>query len=124
MKTVLIADDSATSRLVIKSCVEMALPGTFRFVEAGNGLEAFEKLGGERISLVLTDLRMPQMDGEALLVKMKASENHRHIPVVVITSALHGDLAQRLQLAGAAACLAKPVSPMKIRETLQVGALV
>lgn len=121
MKTALIADDSATSRLVIKSCVEMALPGTFRFIEAANGLEAFDKLGNETVSLVLTDLRMPIMDGEALLAKIKASEHFQDVPVVIITSALHGDLARRLQLAGAAACLAKPVSPMKIRETLQAG---
>lgn len=119
MKTLLIADDSATSRLVIKSCVEMVFPGAFRYLEAGNGVEAYEKLGAENVSLILTDLRMPQMDGEALLVKIKASENFRNIPVVVITSALHGDLARRLQLAGAAACLGKPISPMKIREILQ-----
>ena len=51
-----------------------------------NGRLALELLGERPVDLVLTDMMMPVMDGAELAAAMRASEAHRHIPIVMMTS--------------------------------------
>ena len=60
-KTVLLVDDSATMRRMVKATLRGL--GSPRFVEAGNGLEAIEQLSLAKIDLVVLDLNMPDMHG-------------------------------------------------------------
>lgn len=117
-KTILIADDSSTARMVLSRCLEMAgLEGAL-FLQAENGEDALRLCQREKIDLVVTDLYMPKMDGENFLRAVKASETLRHIPVVLVTSALREDLARKLVKEGALSTIAKPVSPARFREAL------
>lgn len=66
------------------------MPGTIiglkdkKYLEASNGRDAVEVLKQSKIDLVVTDLNMPVMDGEALLLEIKGAEalaenpGHRH----------------------------------------------
>jgi two-component system, chemotaxis family, chemotaxis protein CheY len=118
MQTVLIADDSMTSRLILRRCLEMiGFQGT-KFLEAKDGKEAYESAEKDLPSLILADLNMPQWDGEQLIAKLKGNSKLASTPVVVVTSASNPIRKERLLGLGAYGVIAKPVSPATVREGL------
>ena len=83
MKNVLIVDDEKSFLL---SLVEglLSFAGDFNTLTAENGKKAVEVLKSANIDLVVTDLKMPEMDGFELLAYM--SRNYPDIPVIVMTA--------------------------------------
>jgi len=81
----LIADDSAVIRKVIKAAADVLNMET---VEAQDGVEALEKLAEhyEAVDLVLLDWNMPEMNGYDVLVEIKTSDKYKHIPVMMVTT--------------------------------------
>jgi signal transduction histidine kinase len=75
--TVVIADDDAGFRQVLKS---MLAGIADRLIEAEDGAQALAAVASGRVDLVLADLRMPGMDGDSLLERLPAA-----LPVIVIT---------------------------------------
>jgi len=73
--------------------------------ECADGQEALDVVGHLRPDVVVTDLRMPRLDGAELTKRLLASE--LDMAVVVVTSAPHGALAARAAAAGAHAVLTK-----------------
>jgi DNA-binding NtrC family response regulator len=70
-------------------------------------VEAIRAAGGTRIDLVVTDLRMPRLDGLGLLRELR--RDHPDVPVILITA--HGDDVSAAEAAGwgAVAFLQKPI---------------
>ena len=62
-------------------------------LEAKDGLEAWKLLEthGSQISLVVTDLEMPNLDGFALAEKIKSDERYGHLPVIALTTLAEDD---------------------------------
>jgi len=120
MKQIMIVDDSATSRMFVKRCLEMAFAGQNEneYTEAGNGKEALAKLKEIPADLVLLDLNMPVMDGATFLRWLRSSPKTNHIPVVVITSADSPANREELLNLGATRVLSKPVAPSKLMPVL------
>lgn len=115
---VLIVDDSAFARsLIIRSLSICGLVDTV-FQEAANGEEALTVLKSNNIDLVFTDLNMPEMDGEELLMRIKSDPSYFDVPVVVITSIKNSAKEERLIANNATAVLEKPISLMKLHEVL------
>ena len=86
--------------------------------EAGDGIEALEILRANPVSLVLSDINMPNMDGLQLLSNVKAVEAWKNIPVVMITTeGSHAKVLEAVQL-GAAGYVRKPFTPDQIKEKL------
>lgn len=116
---VLVVDDSAAIRRVVQRVLaETALPlGTI--LEAGDGLEAIERLKTNNIGLVLADINMPNMDGIELLTKMRENPEWKAIPVVMITT--EGSQQRVLQSVnlGAAGYLRKPFTAEQVKKILQ-----
>jgi putative two-component system response regulator len=82
---ILSVDDFHANLALIRSILIEA--GSFEFLEASNGKEALEILSGTPdIDIVLLDLEMPVMDGIETLRHIKAREQTRDIPVIVVTS--------------------------------------
>src|SRR6266566_835301 len=77
--TILLADDDATFRGVLKGLLDGLAD---RVLEAGDGREALSLIGANPVDLVLADMRMPGMDGSALLARLPAS-----VPAIIITGA-------------------------------------
>jgi signal transduction histidine kinase len=75
--TVLVADDDAGYRQVLRGLLS-GIAG--RVIETGNGAEALEALSRDEVDIVLADLRMPGIDGQALLEHLPAS-----LPAIIIT---------------------------------------
>jgi two-component system chemotaxis response regulator CheY len=118
MKILLVDDDRTTRKLL-----SLYLKGNgFDVVTAENGLDAIEKLGGETVHLVVTDLNMPYMDGIEFIRTMKANPDTGHIPALMITTEDDDEERQRAASAGADGYLIKPVTSdvvtLKVRQLL------
>jgi two-component system, NtrC family, response regulator HydG len=74
---------------------------------AADGAEALERLAEVPPDIVVTDLDMPRMDGMELIAKLH--ESHRHLPIIVVTSATELRSAVAAMRAGAADYITKPV---------------
>lgn len=67
MYKLLIVDDERNIRLGIKAMISREFPNQFTLLLASNGLEAMEILKAEWIDIILTDIKMPAMDGIQLI---------------------------------------------------------
>lgn len=102
--SILIVDDSITTRTLEQSLLEMQ---GFKVLVAVNGLEALKCLYAQAVDLVVSDLQMPEMDGLELLSRMKQDPALAEIPVVILTSLYADEDRQRGLELGAAAYLVK-----------------
>lgn len=100
----LIAEDSFTSRGLLKAILEAA---GYRVTTANDGLEAWNALKQGQFDLLVSDVEMPRLDGFTLTSRIRADRELAELPVVLVT-ALHSaeDRARGLD-AGASAYLAK-----------------
>jgi two-component system chemotaxis response regulator CheY len=116
---IIIADDSRTARFLIRQYLEMA--GFFQadFIEVESGREALDHLKENDVDLVITDYKMPEMDGLDLLRRVKASPKLHDLPVLVITSFANQAKIDELLENGAFAVLQKPLSLSKLHETVK-----
>ena len=87
VKRILIADDQKMNVMVLKAM--LARIGRFEIDAVNNGREAYEAVtagGGGRYDMVLTDMWMPEMDGEAFVRAVRANPKIAKLPVYVITA--------------------------------------
>ena len=121
MERILIIDDDITFALMLKTWLSKK---GFRTETAASVAAARTALAEGGFSLVLSDMRLPDEDGIALLQWM--SGQHMEIPVIVMTSYAEIQNAVRCMKLGARDYVAKPVNPdellKKIREALDVPA--
>jgi two-component system cell cycle response regulator DivK len=116
MKKILIADDKASSRELIRTLLEHA---GYEVCEAADGVEALEKARVENPDLILLDIHMPRMDGYATVAEMRRDEKLRVVPVVALTaSAMRGD-HDKATRAGFTAYITKPVSLTVLRAEIE-----
>jgi chemosensory pili system protein ChpA (sensor histidine kinase/response regulator) len=80
---VLVVDDSITVRRVTQRLLKRE---GFRVALANDGLHALEVLAQEKPAVVLSDIEMPRMDGFDLVRNIRADEQLRDLPVIMITS--------------------------------------
>lgn len=118
MLTPLIVDDSPLMRAFIKRVIALAGYESAA-LEAGNGREALECLKVHRADVILTDINMPVMSGEELLMELKKNGTLETTPTVVISTDATRDRAHRMMELGARGYLAKPFSPEALREELE-----
>ncbi|UUA74584.1 response regulator [Cellvibrio sp. QJXJ] len=82
-KVILVVDDSASVRQV----VGIALRGAgYTVVEASDGKDALNKLDGQKINLVISDVNMPNMDGITFVKEMKQKPAYKFTPVIMLTT--------------------------------------
>lgn len=103
-KSILIVEDSITSRNLLKNIFESA---GFSVVTAVDGLEAFNLLKTRSFDLVLSDVIMPKMNGFELTEKIRADRAYADLPVVLITSLASSEDHQRGADVGANAFIVK-----------------
>jgi two-component system, chemotaxis family, chemotaxis protein CheY len=115
---ILIVDDSAPMRAVIKKVVKASGFNSGQIYEASNGKEALGLLEKEWLDIVLTDYNMPEMDGLMLLKEMQKHETFKSIPVVMITTEGSKQRVEEFLEKGAMAYIKKPFSPEEIKDKL------
>ncbi len=118
MKRIVIADDSATARMMIKRCLEIIGLAEAEFFEAENGKEGLKLVKQHQTDLLVSDLNMPVMDGETLLKWVKSSPKLIDLPVLIITSAGNEAKSKQLMEMGAFAVANKPINPAILSKIL------
>jgi two-component system chemotaxis response regulator CheY len=118
-KTFLVVDDSATIRqLLTLTLRKFNGGGPLKIIEATDGREALEKVRMAHYDLVLTDIKMPNMDGLEFLHRVRTELENTTVPIIIIsTKGEEEDVARGMAL-GATAYLTKPVSAPKLLETI------
>ena len=121
-KTVLLIDDDESLRRVVEYNLREDGYRVLTAVDGTSGLQAFQ---AESVDLVLTDVRMPEMDGLDLLTRVKAMQPD--LPVLVLTA--HGTINSAVEAMklGASDYLTKPFNrdqlKAAVRKALEVAAL-
>jgi two-component system chemotaxis response regulator CheY len=83
---ILIVDDSATMRMVIRRVIDLTEVVIGTVYEANNGLEAIKILETCTVHAVFTDINMPVMNGHELLFEIAQREQWNHILRIVIST--------------------------------------
>lgn len=82
-KKILIVDDDVTLREMYEERLKY---DGFVVIGASDGEEALKKTKEEMPSLILLDIMMPKMNGVDVLTHLRADENTKDIPVIVLTA--------------------------------------
>ena len=118
MATILVVDDEPDIRQLVQ--LNLELDG-HRVLTAGNGNEALKVLEDELPDVMLLDLNMPELDGWAVLQRIKEAGDTdvSRIPVLMLTAYDTADNRVRGGIEGAIRYLTKPFSPTGLREEIR-----
>ncbi|MDX8396507.1 MAG: response regulator [Mariprofundaceae bacterium] len=117
---ILLAEDDPIAQRIASSMLSKA---GMRVDIADNGIQAWDKLQKNRYDLLLTDIRMPELDGITLTQRIREQEksNHtgQHLPIIGISAHVLEGVSQTCMDAGMDDFLSKPVDPEQILNTVQ-----
>jgi two-component system chemotaxis response regulator CheY len=116
---ILIVDDSLMARTFIARALEMAGLSLSQLHQATNGQEALDLLQREWVDLVLTDINMPDMNGDELVRRMRATDLLKSIPVVIVSTDCSERRMAEMTAAGVQGYLTKPVTPEDLKATVE-----
>lgn len=94
-------------------------------VEADDGVDALRRIAGTKFDIIITDINMPILDGLKLVKRLRADENYKDVPIVIITTEGAAEDRQRALTLGANAYITKPIQAQQVislvREILQLS---
>jgi len=112
MACVLVADDAAPLRMVVRRALES---DGHHVVEAADGDEALQQLRRQRPDVAILDVNMPGRDGLSLCRAMRADRELRDVAIIVLSGEAEAGPALE---AGADAFLKKPCRPAEVRDAV------
>jgi two-component system cell cycle response regulator DivK len=116
MKTILVADDSAISRELVREALEEI---GYRVIEAADGREALALALESAPDLALVDIRMPVQDGYETIRAMREDPRLAALPILALTAfAMRGD-EEKAALAGFDGYLTKPIGIAALRAAVE-----
>lgn len=122
MKKILIAEDSSVYRMILKRMMDMVFDFDYEVKEVSNGMLAFKELHLSNYDILLTDIHMPEMNGNELITKIKSEENFINFPIIVITSEFNKNKINEWMQKGIVGFIRKPITPEQFQETfLKIG---
>lgn len=115
-QTILIVEDSASMRKFIALSLKFL---GYKVILAVDGMDAIEKIPGETIDLVITDLNMPNIDGFKLIEHIRAIEEYKTTPIIVLSSLTDEcDIEKSIEM-GANSYLMKPFNTQVIQSEVK-----
>ena len=119
-KVLVVEDAEATWTVQERSLVGSGYEPTI----CTNGSAALKAIAAEDFDLVVLDLALPEVDGWAVLGRLRAEPRTASVPVLIVTARDDAETQQRARLAGATAYLTKPFDVDKFRRVVNdlVGA--
>jgi len=117
MRKILVVDDEKLIRLGVKSMIEKKQKGFYEIALCSNGKEALELVQREKFDIVITDIRMPQMDGITLIQNLQSVE---YRPAVIILSGYDDfNYAREALKGGAKDYLLKPINREQLYSSIE-----
>jgi len=107
-KTILIVDDGVSMLLAVKDLLRSK---GVRVLTATNGKEALEYIKETNpysISLIITDLIMPLLDGISLIKEIRKISDYTNIPIIAMSSQKNENVVMEAKIAGANSFISKP----------------
>ncbi|HBE20613.1 MAG TPA: response regulator [Cyanobacteria bacterium UBA11149] len=114
MALILITDDAAFSRRMIRKAVQ---EGGHEAIEAANGNECLEIVASNPPDCIITDLLMPELDGFGVLKALRDCGSK--IPTIVLSADIQDSARQQCLELGAFMMLKKPPKAPEIIEAIQ-----
>jgi len=111
MQSVLVVDDSPSIRTLVDHVLASA---GYSVVLAEDGVEALNYARENTVDLVLTDINMPNLDGIGLIKELRALENYKYVPLLVLTTESGTDKKMEGKSAGATGWIVKPFDPEQL----------
>lgn len=116
MKTILIVEDSATTRALIRAVIEEL--DDYETVEASSGFEALKMLPQQQYDLIITDINMPDINGLELINFVRNNERYSHIPIIIVSTERSEEDKKRGMALGATAYVTKPFKSFELQEII------
>jgi CheY-like chemotaxis protein len=114
---VLIVEDDENSRLYLKAVLAKAKVSS---IDALDGVKALELIERNRPRIIVSDIRMPRMNGYELLHKVrKSKENYSNTPFILLTGLADGELADAAAKIGVNAFFGKPLDAEQFCDTIR-----
>lgn len=117
MKSILIVEDSTTTRAMIRAVIEDA--GDFEIVEAGTGFDALKCLPAHNFDLIVTDINMPDINGLELINFVRNDERFRPIPLIIVSTEKSEEDKKRGMSLGASAYITKPFKAKELQDMVK-----
>ncbi|MGI8556557.1 MAG: response regulator [Pyrinomonadaceae bacterium] len=113
---ILIIEDDEDSRLMLKLLLEM---WKYQVVEATDGWEAVRLAETLRFDLILTDVKLPQLDGFETTRRLRESENTNRVPIIILSGCAEDNYRRTARAVGADDYLVKPINFELLENTLK-----
>ena len=113
----LVVDDFATMRRIIRNLLKEL--GFSNVDEADDGVNALAKLRSDRFDFVVSDWNMPNMTGIDLLRTIRADEQLKSLPVLMVTAEAKKENIIAAAQAGASGYVVKPFTAATLDEKLK-----
>ena len=114
---ILVVDDSATMRRIIKGQLRKA--GYKQMGEAEDGAHALDELKDGDFTFLVTDWNMPHMDGLELIKQLRSQERFKSLPILVVTTRNGKDDVVVAIKEGANNYVVKPFGPKQLGEKIE-----
>ena len=115
---ILIVDDSPAMRRVVRRVVDLSGVQVGKYLEAGDGYQALTVLRAEWVDLIMTDINMPEMDGEQLLLEVRKDDTLASIPLLVVSTDQSEPRITQMLALGANGYISKPFAPAVLSEEI------
>lgn len=115
---ILIVDDYSTMLRIVKGLLNQI--GFKNIIEASNGKEAYEKLTASQapIKLIISDWNMEPVSGIELLKQVRANDNYKAVPFIMVTAESKLENVMAAKDAGASNYIVKPFNAITLKQKL------
>jgi len=114
-KTILVVDDSASLRQVVSIALK---GGGYEVIEGCDGQDGLDKLKGNKVHLIVSDVNMPNMDGLTMVKTIKAMPEYKFTPVIMLTTESGADKKAAGKEYGVRAWMVKPFKPDQMLDAI------
>ncbi|HCT30894.1 MAG TPA: hypothetical protein DIW31_09205 [Bacteroidales bacterium] len=113
---ILIVDDNLSNLILLK---EILKPHNVKVITASSGQSALDKIKLQQPELIITDIKMPKMNGYELLKKIKESSFFKNLPVIAISASVMKGDESKIQAAGFSGFVPKPIDKFFLLRLLE-----
>ena len=122
-RTVMIVDDELTGRLILSKVVQQ-VADDITVVDFDNAIDALTWLDDHQVDLIITDYKMPDMDGIHFIKAVRRKPNNRAVPMMMITVVSEKAVRYDALDAGVTAFLTRPIDQIECRTSCQARKMV